>query len=92
MRNGETMNAKETEVLKAMADAAVDSTGGDFGCTDEVQVKGLTAKQLGGYMTDLEKKGLVQLCPTTVNMKRLVQYVLTEKGWKTAGPPEYAVR
>lgn len=86
------LNALEKQVLIAMAEAAIDSTAGDFGCTDEVKVKGLGQKQLGGYMSDLQKKGLLNLCPTDVNGKPLVQYVLNPEGWQLAGFPEYADR
>jgi hypothetical protein len=86
------MNTKEIEVLKAMADAAIDATGGDFGCSDEVSVSGLTGNQLGGYMSVLEKKGMVALAPTSVNGKKLVQYTITDAGWKAAGHPELVGR
>jgi len=86
------LNEKETEVLKAMADVAIDSTGGDFGCSDEVKVAGLSGKHVGGYMSILEKKGLLSLHPTNVNGTKIVQYVLSDKGWKLAGHPEQVGR
>jgi hypothetical protein len=74
------LNAMETAVLLAMGESN-DSNGGDFGLVEDVKIPGLTGKQIGGYVTILQKKGLVQVHPPTpVNDYYVTQFDITKKG------------
>jgi len=59
----------ETTVLEACWQAALDSTGGDFACLDEVSVKGLGRKALGGVITSLQEKGVIFVDETFINQQ-----------------------
>lgn len=57
----------EQTVLDACWTAALNSTGGDFACLDEVSVKGLGRKALGGVITSLGDKQVIGVDVTFVN-------------------------
>lgn len=57
----------ELDVLQACWDAALAATGGDFACLDEVSVKGLGRKALGGAVTSLGEKKAISVDITYVN-------------------------
>lgn len=55
------LNDNEIKVLFACMDAIVGATGCEFGCTDEVSVKGITKSQLKGYLSQLKQKQFIDL-------------------------------
>ena len=55
----EKLNENEHKVLKAMIKQAWSETGGEFGFTTMIKVKGLSKHQIAGYIGDLEKKGYI---------------------------------
>lgn len=59
------LNNNERKVFKACVENAHTVTGGDFGYPDEVvemaDVLGLSANQIKGYLSILQKKGLIQI-------------------------------
>lgn len=57
----------EAKVLDACWNSALDSTGGDFACLDEVSVPGVGRKALGGVVTSLENKRVIAVDVTYVN-------------------------
>ncbi len=57
----------ERQVLAACYQSALDSTGGDFACLDEVSVPNLGRKALGGVITSLETKGVISVDVTYIN-------------------------
>lgn len=57
----EELNINEKKVLKAMIEQALDETGGDFGFTTHIKVRGLTKHQVAGYIGDLEKKQYISI-------------------------------
>lgn len=80
------LNEAELKVLLAMAEDAL-GNGGDFGCTNWLKVPGLTEKEVGGYITALQKKRLVEVHkPHDVGHERpVVQFTLSDKAWKITG-------
>lgn len=70
---GIALNDNEARVLIALYDNAEHWTGGDFGHIDELSVEGMNEQQLGGYITDLQKKRLMQVHEDNV-------FTLTEAG------------
>lgn len=57
---------KETEVLNAICEAAIQYTGGDFTYADEVTTD-LNPQQLGGYLTQLVQKGIIDVSEEDYN-------------------------
>ena len=53
------LNKNEVKVLRALVDQVWSETGGEFGYTDLIKVKGLTKHQIAGYVGDLDKKGYI---------------------------------
>ena len=54
------LNINERQVLQAMMDNAEDAAGGDFGFIDELgDYVSMNPQALGGYITQLQSKGLV---------------------------------
>lgn len=54
----ETLTEGEVKALKAVCEAAIDSTGGDFTYADEVETE-FSFNQLGGYISQLTQKGWI---------------------------------
>ena len=52
------LTTKEIEVLNAICNAAIESTGGEFTYADEITTD-LNPQQLGGYITQLVQKGII---------------------------------
>ena len=59
----EKLNENEHKVLKAMIKQAWSETGGEFGFTTMIKVRGLSKHQIAGYIGDLEKKGYIAIYP-----------------------------
>jgi len=55
------LNKNEVKVLRALVEYAWSETGGEFGLTDGIKVKGLNKHQIAGYIGDLETKGYIQI-------------------------------
>ena len=72
------LNNNELGVLKACADNALDAAGGDFGFTDEVPayVPELSANQVKGYLSILQKKGLIMIDSNEVDGEEIHQITL----------------
>lgn len=56
-----SLNENELRVLKACFENAQDAAGGDFGFTDELHgyLLDMGDRQIGGYITDLQRKGMI---------------------------------
>ena len=87
-KNEVILNAKQMAVLDDMITVALNSTGGDFGTTDELGIKGISMKAYGAYMTQLQELGLVKVWgPVTVNDfggkggDTYIQYTIEDLGW-----------
>lgn len=52
------LNEKELAVFKAIAENIQSNTGGQFGYSDEVEIEGVSKRQLSGYVSQLVQKGL----------------------------------
>lgn len=81
-----TLMARQREILDLMIGAALDATGGDFGCMDEVTIPaGLKKHAFGAYVTQLQTLGLVEVHDEyNVNGERgnrVQQYTITDLGW-----------
>ena len=83
------LSENAAKVLVVMADLAMDTAGGAFGCQDEVMedvvASGLdiTPRQLSGYIGALNKKGFVISYEKEAGMAQ--QYQLAKAGWLLAG-------
>ena len=54
------LNENEVKVLEACKQSVIDCTGNEFGYTDELpKIEGLERKQIRGYLSQLEQKGLI---------------------------------
>ena len=60
------LTAKEVEVLNAICNAAIQYTGGEFTYADEV-ITDLNPQQLGGYLTQLVQKGIIDVSKEDCN-------------------------
>ena len=60
------LTAKEVEVLNAICNAAIEYTGGEFTYADEVTTD-LNPQQLGGYLTQLVQKGIIDVSEEDCN-------------------------
>ncbi len=72
-------------MLKACADNALDAAGGDFGFTDEVPsyIPELSSNQVKGYLSDLQKKGLIMIDHVKIDGKMIHQITLDKDSLKT---------
>jgi len=52
------LNVNERKTLRSCL-ASARGNGYDFGFTDEIQIEGLNQKQIGGYLSQLIKKGFI---------------------------------
>lgn len=91
------LNPTEARVFVALVYSS-EGNGHDFGCLEDVtgrwgNIEGLTARQVGGYVTVLENKGLIDVCERhRVNDEYWVtQFKLTRTGFIQAGldPDDY---
>jgi hypothetical protein len=79
------LNKLERAVFDSVL-ASCEGNGYDFGFTDEVKVEGLSAQQIGAYLSSLGKKGLVDIDePYYGTGERLIQIYLTAAGFELAG-------
>jgi hypothetical protein len=60
------LTTKEVEVLNAICNAAIEYTGGEFTYADEVATD-LNPQQLGGYLTQLVQKGIIDVSEEDCN-------------------------
>jgi hypothetical protein len=63
------LTALEAQVLDALKQGALDCSGGSFACLEEVNVKGLGRKALGGVVTSLQEKGVIDVSVTKINQR-----------------------
>jgi hypothetical protein len=63
MKNYTNLNTNEIAVLKAIVDASIKYTGGDFTYFNEVmeQITDLTDKQVKGYISQLTQKDYIRV-------------------------------
>jgi len=63
------MTQMEQQVLDALKDNALDCSGGDFACAEEVDTKALriTKQQFGAILTTLEAKRIISVDVTYIN-------------------------
>lgn len=74
-----TLTTLEQTVLDACWQAALDSTGGDFACADEVFVPKVGRRALGGVLTSLETKRMIHMDVSFINQG------ITRTGRRTKG-------
>jgi hypothetical protein len=55
------LNEFEIAVLNACVSEIMSCTGGEFGYSDDVEVEGLTKKQIGGYLSQLSQKKVISI-------------------------------
>ena len=68
------LNETEKMVVRSIVLNADSVSGGDFAILDETHVPGLNRKQLGGYVSTLERKGIISVDECRVNgAERVVQ-------------------
>lgn len=69
-----TLTALEQKVYDALKQNAMDATGGDFACAEEISTKdlGISKQQFGALLTTLETKGVisVDICYINDNLRR----------------------
>ena len=75
------LNENELAVLKACADNAQDAAGGDFGFGDEISgyLDNLSDRQVAGYLSDLQTKGLISIDGYKTNESSGTQITLTKE-------------
>ena len=86
------LNATEQKVFTALVRSS-DGNGHDFGLLQDLtgvwgKVDGLTAKQVGAYVTDLQDKGLIRVHGPVTGLDHghtVTQFVLTDEGFRLAG-------
>jgi len=64
-----TLTEMEQKVLDALTQNALDCSGGDFACAEEINTKalGLSKQQFGALLTSLETKRVISVDITYVN-------------------------
>ena len=92
------LNANEQKVFDALVKSS-DGNGHDFGCLEDLtgvwgSVEGLDAQQVGGYITQLQTKGLIYVYDPhwmEDHGHTITQYKLTADGFRLAGldPKDY---
>lgn len=82
------LNDNERKVLLSMLESSA-GNGHAFGITSDVRIPGMTGKQIGGYMADLEKKGFVVFYEEIeVDFyRKVVQFTLEPDAFEFAGLP-----
>lgn len=75
------LNTNEVGMLRAIATNAMDAAGGDFGFTDEIPayIPELDRHQVNGYLSDLEKKGLIMIDHGEINDGEKYSQITFEK-------------
>lgn len=53
------LNQNETKVLNAVHQNTMDCTGGEFGWTNEIEHEDFSQRQIAGYLSSLQKKGMI---------------------------------
>jgi len=65
-RENDGLTVLESKVLAALKQQAQDCSGGDFAIVEEVSVRGLSRKGLGGVLGSLVAKGRIEVYPTMI--------------------------
>jgi len=86
------LNDTEQRVLNALIESS-EGNGHDFGCLEDLTgpwgtVEGLTQQQIGGYITSLQAKGLIEVDEPRFmedHGHNVTQFELTDLGFKVAG-------
>lgn len=89
MKTETILSPAQMAVLDEMIVAALNATGGDFGCMDEINrpvcLTGMKKHALGAYITQLQTLGLVEVHEehnvNGVRGQRVQQYTITDLGW-----------
>ncbi len=86
------LNANEQKVFDALVDSS-NGNGHDFGCLEDITgpwgtIEGMTNNQIGGYITALQSKALIDVFPPEYMVDHghnVTQFYITNDGFRLAG-------